>query len=693
MQIRRRLLMLTAVHAIAYVCATMTHSLAGQAQLTWQDPNNNSAAIGGYNLYYWQTSWTTPARVNVGKQLSYTLTGVEDGKTYHFAVTAYDLTGSLESAYSNEVTKTISIAAPVANFTANTTTGLIPLTIGFTSTSTGSITSWAWTFGDGGTSTAQNPSHTYTTAGTYTVKLTVTGSGGSNTVTKTGYITASLSSSGSGTGGSTGLVAAYNFDAGSGSTLVDISGNNRNGAISGATWVTTGKFGKALSFDGVNDWVTIADTSALDLTTDMTLEAWVYPTATPTTWSTVLLKEQPGALVYALYAGSPANRPSVQFNVGTSSSGERILSGPAALPLNTWSHLAGTYDGITLRLYINGVLKSSQVATGIIRTSSNPLRIGGNGVWGEFFKGRIDDVRIYNRALTASAIQTDMNTPVGSRVMQLAVREPEDITLEAEAMTLIGYQIERNADASGGQLISRQQVSRASLGRATAPFPGPAGIYDVIVTYLAENAGQSTFKFFVDGEMLDTWGADDALPARVPNATTLAHRVVAQRLSLAPDQSIQLRGREQPGGHARIDKIDFVPARNVGEIVVDNNSVNTSQTGTWKVARSANSWTGQSLYSATNPATFRWMPSLPVNGSYQVYAWWTPGASCSTEVPYRIHHKSSTTVVTVNQQDTALDGQWHLLGTFRFDAGNRGYVEVSSENGQASADAVRFVKQ
>jgi PKD repeat protein len=79
--------------------------------------------------------------------------------------------------------------APVAAFTGTPTSGTAPLNVLFTDASTGSPTSWSWTFGDGGTSTAQNPSHTYTTGGTYTVALTATNATGSNTLTRTGYIT------------------------------------------------------------------------------------------------------------------------------------------------------------------------------------------------------------------------------------------------------------------------------------------------------------------------------------------------------------------------------------------------------------------------------------------------------------------------------------------------------------------------
>ena len=75
-----------------------------------------------------------------------------------------------------------------------------------------------------------------------------------------------------------GLVAAYGFDEGSGTTVADSSGSGNGGTVSGATWAI-GKFGTALSFDGVNDIVNVADSASLDLTTGMTIEAWVLPRA------------------------------------------------------------------------------------------------------------------------------------------------------------------------------------------------------------------------------------------------------------------------------------------------------------------------------------------------------------------------------------------------------------------------------
>ena len=203
-------------------------------------------------------------------------------------------------------------------------------------------------------------------------------------------------------------MAAYSFENGSGSTLSDVSGTGNHGTIIGATWTTEGHVGKALSFNGSNNWVRIADAPSLDLTTGMTLEAWVYPTAL-TGRHIVVLKQQLGQLAYALYANTDSGTPSGNvFIDSVNNEAEGILP----LPLNTWSHLATTYDGTRLRFYVNGVRVRSLVMSGLIQTFSGSLRIGGNSVWGEYFSGRIDEMRIYNRALTTTEILTDMQTAV-----------------------------------------------------------------------------------------------------------------------------------------------------------------------------------------------------------------------------------------------------------------------------------------
>ncbi len=168
--------------------------------------------------------------------------------------------------------------------------------------------------------------------------------------------------------------------------------------------MTGGKFNGALSFNGTNASVTVPDSATLDLTTGMTVEAWVRP-STGNTWQTAVAKEQPGNLVYGIYSNTNTNRPSTEVFVGGST---RSVAGTGAVPLGVWSHLASTYDGTTLRLYLNGAQVSQLAASGSILTSTSPLRIGGNGIWSEWFNGLIDEVRVYNRALSAAEIQGDM---------------------------------------------------------------------------------------------------------------------------------------------------------------------------------------------------------------------------------------------------------------------------------------------
>ena len=208
--------------------------------------------------------------------------------------------------------------------------------------------------------------------------------------------------------GAPGLVAAYSFDEGSGTVAADASGTGNNGTVNGATWTAAGKNGGALSFDGANDLVSRADNATLDVTR-VTIEAWVNPSAL-SGWRSVVLKEGNDALAYALYAHDNGPRPAAYVNTGQAA--DRRTEGVTALPLNTWTHLAMTFDGATLRLYVNGVLARSRAFTGNIVNRPGQLAIGGNNVWGEWFAGLIDDVRIYNRALTVAEIQADMNTPV-----------------------------------------------------------------------------------------------------------------------------------------------------------------------------------------------------------------------------------------------------------------------------------------
>jgi hypothetical protein len=233
--------------------------------------------------------------------------------------------------------------------------------------------------------------------------LTLTGAAAGNYVlsTPTATTTAAITAA-----PVTGLVAAYAFSEGTGTTVGDGSGSGNAGTVTNATWTPGGKSGGALAFNGNSARVTIPDAASLRLTTAMTLEAWVNPSTVSSAWRDVIYK---GDDNYLLEATSPSSgAPGAGAILGT---GDANTFGPAALSVNTWTHLAATYDGAQLRLYVNGVAVASLARTGPLMTSTHPLEIGGDSLYGQYFAGLIDDVRVYNMALTAAQIQADMNTP------------------------------------------------------------------------------------------------------------------------------------------------------------------------------------------------------------------------------------------------------------------------------------------
>ena len=205
------------------------------------------------------------------------------------------------------------------------------------------------------------------------------------------------------------LVAAYAFDEGSGIVGCGFVGEWEHGSGRECDVDdSAGKFGSALSFDGSSSRVRVADSASLDLTSAVTLEAWVYPAAAQSGWRAVVQKETDSYLLHAS-SGAGGLRPAAGVTVGAA---VPTVFSPSALPVGAWSHLAMTYDGSQIRLFVNGVQVASLPQTGAIAPSGSPLWIGGNSPYGEYFSGRIDEVRVYRAALSQAEIQADMANPV-----------------------------------------------------------------------------------------------------------------------------------------------------------------------------------------------------------------------------------------------------------------------------------------
>ncbi|HWM63912.1 MAG TPA: LamG domain-containing protein [Solirubrobacterales bacterium] len=206
-----------------------------------------------------------------------------------------------------------------------------------------------------------------------------------------------------------GPVAAYSFDQGEGELAEDLAGEN-DGEIEGATW-TTGRYGSALLFDE-EDCVTVADAPELQLTEEFTLQAWVKPDDDQIQSDPIFFKETEDFYSYFLGLSFQSNGK-VEGYIGEEDEEDyTLVSSPEALIPNVWAHVALTYDGNLMRLYLNGELvDSNATAVGNV-ASSGPLRIGCNEVFDEYFDGRIDEPRIYDRALDAGEIAADRGTPI-----------------------------------------------------------------------------------------------------------------------------------------------------------------------------------------------------------------------------------------------------------------------------------------
>lgn len=202
-----------------------------------------------------------------------------------------------------------------------------------------------------------------------------------------------------------GLVAYWSFDEGAGKTATDATGNGHDGEFAGAPKWVAGKFGTALEFDGVDDHVKVEDDDGLDLTDEVTLMAWFNPSAALTSRRMMVKNNS----IFVIFDFGNAN--SVDFLVKPDNLFAQ--SKTTDWKVGQWYHFAGTFDGKTLRVYINGQLEGEAANNKPIAPSNLELWIGGddNGRPTDWFPGKIDEVRLYDKALSGADIQNVMDTP------------------------------------------------------------------------------------------------------------------------------------------------------------------------------------------------------------------------------------------------------------------------------------------
>jgi hypothetical protein len=204
------------------------------------------------------------------------------------------------------------------------------------------------------------------------------------------------------------LVLYLPFDEGSGQIANDLSSFKNNCTLKGNPKWINGKYGKALELDG-KTWGEVPDANSLDLTDSLTVEAWVK-----------------------LYGGGEGTQSAIEKGVGWVD-GEYNLAAlynngtllqmkdlPAncadqnvgsSIQDNTWHLLVGTWDGTVIKLYIDGKLDKDMACAGKLLTNNDPLFIGARGGAQRFIIGAIDEVKVYNYALSIGDIVKDMGDP------------------------------------------------------------------------------------------------------------------------------------------------------------------------------------------------------------------------------------------------------------------------------------------
>ena len=207
-----------------------------------------------------------------------------------------------------------------------------------------------------------------------------------------------------------GLAAAWGFNEPSGTTAADASGNNNTATLVGGPARVAGKYGNAVSFDQVNDYLSVPNSSSLNFAgSAATLSMWINP-ASISGDSVVLGKFWNTSMSSPYYQYGlelSAGRP--HFYVGTST-GLAGASMDTALVLNQWAHLAIVFNGLTAQFYVNGTLVSSKSLAASITARGMALRVGADAATSQFYKGALDNLRIYSRALSATEVVTDMNS-------------------------------------------------------------------------------------------------------------------------------------------------------------------------------------------------------------------------------------------------------------------------------------------
>ncbi len=204
------------------------------------------------------------------------------------------------------------------------------------------------------------------------------------------------------------LVLHLTFDEGSGTIAKDSSSFKNDCTLKGNPAWIDGKFGKALQLDG-KTWGEIGDAPSLEITDALTIETWVMITGAGEGTQSAVEKgaawvngEYDLAVLYS--NGTLLQLHDLPANCADANVGSSVMD-------NTWHFLAGTWDGASIKLYIDGNLDKAMDCAGTLLTNTEPMFIGARAGTSRFVVGALDEVMVYNYALSQDDLKRDMANP------------------------------------------------------------------------------------------------------------------------------------------------------------------------------------------------------------------------------------------------------------------------------------------
>ena len=299
----------------------------------------------------------------------------------------------------------------------------------------------------------------------------------------------------------TGLVAWYRAE---GDARDGAYGNH---AIGGeGTNVEAGKVGQAFRFDEVEDHVEAPPDAKQNPGQQITIEAWVYPD-TLDHGRPIVQKRSAGNVggytletTHSSVAGEPANGLQFVLWLGSAANQARLVTPADALTEDVWQHVAATYDGAAMKIYVNGVEVASQAASGTIAATNDPLAIGRNAVIPSFtWDGLLDEVSLYNRALSPAEIQAIV-------AADSAGKDPGAVVFRADFdQPTVSTVYEADFEGAVGAEWSSTTTDATPTGNRR--FLGQFGNDAVTLTIPAAAipAGTTVFKLDFDLFVIRTW--------------------------------------------------------------------------------------------------------------------------------------------------------------------------------------------